>query len=126
MRWPRRGKSRKTMRGRKIRSGRPRGGARPGAGRKNGDLDKKTLNKIAAITVLAKRHTEEALNTIVYHMRNKRKEPGISERASEYLLNRVYGVPKQAVKLGFVTEDAEGNENEEIEFTMKFTRKGDK
>lgn len=97
------------------------GGARPGAGRPAGRLDEKTIMKKAAISKLYKDHTKEAVDTMVFHMRNKRKTPELSQRAAEYIVNRVYGTPTQALKLS-----PDEDESDEFEFTMKFTRRGDK
>ena len=109
---------------RKKRSGKPRGGYRPNSGRKQGSTNFDTDVKNRKLLSLTKEFTEEAIDTIVFHMRNKRKTPELSERAAEYLVNRIYGTPKQAIKLGLLNPEEDGG-NEDIEFTMTFNRRVD-
>lgn len=86
-------------------------------GRKKGIPNKTTLEKSRRISDLAQQYTMEALDTLIYHMRNKKKTPELSLRATESILNRAWGTPIQSVHF-------DPGEGQEVEFTMKFGRPG--
>lgn len=68
----------------------PRGGARPGAGRPKGSLNKAT----ADVKALAQEHTDEALNKLVTLMRRGKTE-AVKLNAAIEILNRGHGKPTQ-------------------------------
>ena len=73
---------------------RPIGGARPGAGRPKG-----VLNKITRpIKELAGSHTEESINTLVY-LRDYSKNDQVRLAATRELLDRAHGRPRQEIDM---------------------------
>lgn len=74
------------------------GGARPGAGRKKGQLDRATLAHKGTLSELARAHTATALNTLADISENGESEAARVSAATA-LLDRGYGRPAQAVEL---------------------------
>jgi hypothetical protein len=73
---------------------RPVGGARSGAGRPKG-----VLNKITRpIKELAASHSEESINTLVY-LRDHSKNDQVRLAAARELLDRAHGRPRQEIDM---------------------------
>jgi len=73
-----------------------RGGARQGAGRPAGALNKDTAEKRKAIAELAKEHTRAALDALVDVMEHGQSESA-RVSASNAILDRAYGKPMQSM-----------------------------
>lgn len=69
------------------------GGRRPGAGRKPGKKNARTIE----IEQKAREHTAEALKALLYIAKNGKSEPARVSAATA-LLDRGYGRPRQAVE----------------------------
>lgn len=74
------------------------GGKRPGAGRPKGSVNKATKEAGAALSELARQHTESAINTLVEVCNDKRAPHSARVTAANGLLDRGYGKPAQAVQ----------------------------
>jgi hypothetical protein len=89
----------------------PRGGARPGAGRKPGKVSaaKRSLMEMAGA------HAELALLTLVEICKDKEQPSSARVSASTALLDRAYGKPPQAIS---------GVEGEPLGLTVQIVRFG--
>lgn len=87
-------------------------------GRKKGVPNKTTLEKSRRLSDLAQEYTVEAIETLIFHMRNKKKTPELSLRAANIILDRAHGTPIQSVQLG------PDDQQREIKFTMTFGSPG--
>lgn len=86
----------------------PRGsrpGERRGKGRK-GIPNRSTTARGKRISELARQYTDEAFETLLFHMRNKKKTPELSLRATEAILAYGHGKP--------LPMEVERNENEGV------------
>jgi hypothetical protein len=72
------------------------GGARLGAGRKDGAKARANPEQKATLSELAREHTATALETLVYVMKNSESDSN-RVAASIAILDRAYGRPPQAV-----------------------------
>ena len=73
---------------------RPVGGARPGAGRPKGVLNRVTI----PIKELAASHSEESINTLVY-LRDHSKNDQVRLAAARELLDGAHGRPRQEIDM---------------------------
>lgn len=82
----------------------PRGGARPGAGRPKGGVNKSTLDKIAALRLFRERIAEHIEPLITAHIEIAKSG---NIQALNSLWDRMYGPPKESMDLdvrGSMTE----------------------
>lgn len=73
----------------------PRGGARPGAGRRPGSATKATADVIA----LAQQHGDKAIKALVEIATSDKQPAAARVSAANALLDRGFGKPSQAVEL---------------------------
>ena len=73
-----------------------RGGKRPGAGKPKGAKNKATVKQKATLQDLARKHTKEALATLLYVAKEGESEAARVSAANS-LLDRGYGKPAQAI-----------------------------
>jgi hypothetical protein len=74
----------------------PKGGARPGAGRPKGVVNRATAAQKGTLEELARTHTETALNVLV-QVAQASESDAARVSAATALLDRGYGRPRQAV-----------------------------
>jgi len=72
-----------------------RGGARPGAGRKPGQVSQAKRD----IAEMAKGHAEKALEVLISVANNSKAAPAARVSAASAILDRGYGKPRQAVDM---------------------------
>lgn len=76
----------------------PRGGARPGAGRKPGSKQRATIEQSGTLAELAREHTQTALDTLV-RVASKSESDAAAVSAANAILDRGYGKPIQQTEL---------------------------
>lgn len=74
-----------------------RGGKRPGAGRKPGAKDRAAAGEVASLSALARKHTPEALRTLV-NVATKGMSEAAQVTAATAILDRGYGRPMQSME----------------------------
>ncbi len=73
----------------------PRGGARPGAGRKKGQVSEATRS----LAEMAKGHAEAALKILVEIAKNAEANDAARVSAANAILDRGYGKPRQSLEV---------------------------
>jgi hypothetical protein len=76
-----------------------KGGARPGAGRPKGVVNRATVAQKGTLEELARTHTEVALGVLV-QVAQASESDSARVSAAMALLDRGYGKPRQAVEVG--------------------------
>lgn len=77
----------------------PRGGARPGAGRPKGVVNRATVAQKGTLEELARAHTKLALSVLA-SVAEASESDSARVSAATALLDRGYGKPRQAVEVG--------------------------
>ena len=90
----------------------PKGGKRPGAGRKRGVPNKVNRELGAA----AREYTDEALRALVRVMRKKSAPDNAVIAAANAIINRGHGLPAQAIKHSGFVGDLSKLTDDEIAF----------
>ena len=78
----------------------PKGGARSGAGRKPGTLNRRTIDQTRTIGEMAKEYTSEAIETLASIMRDATKSAPARVSAATSLLDRGWGKALATVEVG--------------------------